>query len=196
MNAIRQQLGVCPQHDVLWDDLTSREHFSLFGALKGMTENDIHQATHTLLSDVSLLKAADRPVRTFSGGMKRRLSVALSFLGSPKIVFLDEPSSGMDPYIRRDLWNLILRMRQNRVILMTTHSMEEADILASKIAVMVDGKVRAVGSPIELKNRFAGYNIKLSVAVESSARLSQMIQSELRMFCLNCRRRTFLFKLT
>lgn len=92
MDAIRKQLGVCPQHDILWDDLTANEHFALFGALKGMNEEEIQTASHSLLTDVSLSKYADRPVRTFSGGMKRRLSVALSFLGSPRIVFLDEPS--------------------------------------------------------------------------------------------------------
>lgn len=95
----------------------------------------------------------------------------------------------MDPYVRRDLWNLILRMRHNRVILMTTHSMEEADILASKIAVMVDGKVRAVGSPIELKNRYAGYNIKLSLRVADDNGDQSMLNS---LIALHLRKSLFL----
>ena len=88
------------------------------------------------------LQVANHRVKTFSGGMKRRLSVALSFLGDPCVIFLDEPTTGMDPKIRRDVWNLILRMKQNRVMIMTTHSMEEADILGDTVAIMANGQLK------------------------------------------------------
>ena len=88
------------------------------------------------------LQVADHRVKTFSGGMKRRLSVALSFLGDPRVIFLDEPTTGMDPKIRRDVWNLILRMKKDRVMIMTTHSMEEADILGDTIAIMANGQLK------------------------------------------------------
>ena len=88
------------------------------------------------------MQVANHRVKTFSGGMKRRLSVALSFLGNPCVIFLDEPTTGMDPKIRRDVWNLILRMKKNRVMIMTTHSMEEADILGDTIAIMANGQLK------------------------------------------------------
>lgn len=121
MSQIRQLIGVCPQHDILWQELTPRQHFELFGMLKGLGRQERRAECEALLSDVKLDKNIDQPVQTFSGGMKRRLSVALAFIGQPRIVFLDEPSTGMDPCVRRELWNLILRMRENRLIIMTTH---------------------------------------------------------------------------
>ena len=96
-----------------------------------------HYTHHRYCSQV-----ANHRVKTFSGGMKRRLSVALSFLGDPHVIFLDEPTTGMDPKIRRDVWNLILRMKQDRVMIMTTHSMEEADILGDNIAIMANGQLK------------------------------------------------------
>ena len=88
------------------------------------------------------MQVANHRVKTFSGGMKRRLSVAMSLLGDPKVMFLDEPTTGMDPKIRRAIWNLILRMKKDKVIIMTTHSMEEADILGDNIAIMANGQLK------------------------------------------------------
>lgn len=166
MSSIRPLLGVCPQHDVLWPDLTAREHIRLFGALKNVVSHNLDMLAYCLLSDVGLSEVVDRPVETYSGGMKRRLSVALSFIGNPKIVILDEPTTGTDPYVRREIWNLILRMRPGRVIVMTTHSMQEADVLGDKVALMEDGSLKVVGTSTGLKNRFAGYLI--TAAVESA----------------------------
>lgn len=123
IDQIRKSLGLCSQFEILWDELTAREHLQLYAELKGMPRAEIRTCVENLLSDVQLLKVADKTVGTFSGGMKRRLSVSISFVGDPKLVILDEPTSGMDPYVRRDIWNLILRMRKGRSILMTTHSM-------------------------------------------------------------------------
>lgn len=99
---------------------------------------------------------------SFSGGMKRRLSVAISAIGNPRIMFLDEPTTGMDPVSRRDVWTLIQKLKRNKVIVLTTHAMEEADVLSDRIAVIVDGKIKCVGTPLQLKNNYGdGYRMSI-----------------------------------
>jgi len=102
----------------------------------------------------------DQPAGSYSGGMKRRLSVAISTIGDPKIVFMDEPTTGMDPLNRRHVWAFIEQFKKGRVIVLTTHSMEEADILGDEIAIMATSKLRAIGTSIHLKNKFGtGYRL-------------------------------------
>ena len=111
-----------------------------------------------LLARVQLTDFAQQPTTSFSGGMKRRLSVAISFVGDPTVIFLDEPTTGLDPLSRSRVWKLIQEMKEDRVVLLTTHSMEEADVLSDTIAILATGRMRASGTPLFLKNRFgAGY---------------------------------------
>jgi ATP-binding cassette, subfamily A (ABC1), member 3 len=98
----------------------------------------------------------NKKVKDYSLGNKRKLSVALAFIGSPQIVLLDEPSSGMDPSMRRTLWNEITKLREDRVVILTTHSMEEADALCSRIGILTNGELKCVGSSQHLKNKFGG----------------------------------------
>jgi ABC-type multidrug transport system, ATPase component len=121
----------------------------------------------TRLKEVNLLDVKKARAGTFSGGMKRRLSMAIAFTGNPKIVFLDEPTTGMDPKNRRYIWDLVLRMKKGRVIILTTHAMEEADILSDRIAVIVDGMLKCIGTPLYLKNRF-GDGYRLSIVTSAS----------------------------
>ncbi len=101
-------------------------------------------------------------VGTYSGGMKRRLSVAISAIGNPRIIFLDEPTTGMDPVSRRDVWALIQDLKKDKTIVLTTHAMEEADILADRIAVVAEGRLKCVGTPLNLKNTFGdGYRVMI-----------------------------------
>ena len=101
-------------------------------------------------------------VGSYSGGMKRRLSVAISAIGNPKIIFFDEPTTGMDPVSRRAVWELMQDLKKDKTIILTTHAMEEADVLADRIAVVVDGMLKCVGSPLNLKNTFGdGYRISM-----------------------------------
>lgn len=103
-------------------------------------------------------------VRTFSGGMKRRLSMTIAGMNEPDVVFLDEPTTGMDPVSRRQIWDMILELKKNKVVLLTTHSMEEADILSDRIAIMVDGNIKCVGTSLMLKNQYGkGYRLNLIV---------------------------------
>ncbi|OQR99789.1 ATP-binding Cassette (ABC) Superfamily [Achlya hypogyna] len=159
LGAMRQFLGVCPQHDILYDDLTVREHLRFYAHVKGHYDTATVDA---MLQEVGLTDKADVKSSALSGGMKRKLSVGIALIGNSSVVFLDEPSSGMDPYSRRSMWDLLLRNRANRVMILTTHYMEEADVLGDRIAIMAEGQLRCAGSSLFLKNRFgAGYTLTL-----------------------------------
>jgi len=115
-----------------------------------------------MLRELSLEQYANQPAGTYSGGNKRKLSVACSLIGSPSIVFLDEPSTGMDPVSRRFMWNFISRTMQGRSVILTTHSMEECEALCQRIAIMVNGQLKCLGSANHLKSKFGqGYQLDL-----------------------------------
>ncbi|KAJ3687336.1 hypothetical protein LUZ61_016500 [Rhynchospora tenuis] len=167
MANIRRMIGVCPQFDILWDALTAVEHLALFASIKGLPHTEIKAVVEKSLAEVKLTHAANVRAGSFSGGMKRRLSVAIALIGDPKLVFLDEPTTGMDPITRRHVWDIIEDAKKGRAIVLTTHSMEEADILSDRIAIMAKGKFRCIGTSIRLKSRFGtGYiaNINFSAA--------------------------------
>eukprot|EP00743_Colponemidia_sp_Colp-15_P004647 GILK01005008.1.p1 GENE.GILK01005008.1~~GILK01005008.1.p1 ORF type:complete len:2608 (-),score=498.63 GILK01005008.1:139-7962(-) len=162
MPDIRKSLGVCPQHDVLFPDLTVREHLWLYAAFKGMKRADIKQAIEQKIADVGLTEKRDVLSKNLSGGMKRKLSVAIALIGDSKLVILDEPTSGMDPFSRRSTWNILKNNKEGRVIILTTHFMDEADILGDRIAIMGDGKLQCCGSSLYLKSRFGvGYCLSM-----------------------------------
>jgi ABC-type multidrug transport system ATPase subunit len=129
MHKIRKLMGVCPQHDILFHELTAREHIELYAGLKGVDSSSWDSIVTERLGAVRLLKVVDNPVGTYSGGMKRRLSVVIASIGDPQIVFLDEPTTGMDPVNRRHVWSFIEKFKKDRVVILTTHSMEEADVV-------------------------------------------------------------------
>ncbi|KAI9916016.1 hypothetical protein PsorP6_007033 [Peronosclerospora sorghi] len=161
-NELRQIMGVCPQHDVLFNELTVEEHLLLFGTMKRVPSESLQAEVERMIREVGLVEKRKIAARKLSGGQKRKLSVALAFMGDSKLVFLDEPTSGMDPYSRRFTWNLLQRNRDDRVIVLTTHFMDEADILGDRIAIMAEGQLCCVGSSLFLKNRFgAGYNLTM-----------------------------------
>uniref|UniRef100_A0A0G4HZ59 ABC transporter domain-containing protein n=1 Tax=Chromera velia CCMP2878 TaxID=1169474 RepID=A0A0G4HZ59_9ALVE len=160
MLAIRNMTGMCPQHDFLLPTLTVMEHLELFGGVKGLSLQSIKTEGRRLLLRLGLLEKESALSRTLSGGQRRKLSVAIALIGGSKVVFLDEPSTGMDPRSRRDLWDLVRDEKNGRVVVLTTHSMEEADYLGDRIAIMADGRVECCGSSMFLKNRYgAGYTL-------------------------------------
>ncbi|KAK9728380.1 hypothetical protein K7432_001166 [Basidiobolus ranarum] len=176
IDIIRGMLGVCPQHDILFDDLTAAEHIELYAGLKGVPRKEIPGLVKSRLEAVRLWKVANKRSEAYSGGMKRRLSVVISTLGDPKIVFMDEPTTGMDPVNRRHVWSFIEKFKQNRVIILTTHSMEEADVLGDRIAIMALGRLSALGNSIQLKNKFgAGYRISMVVHPEHNAQVRSIV---------------------
>ncbi|KAG3111793.1 ABC transporter A family member 1 [Phytophthora idaei] len=162
MDEMRRSLGICFQHDVLFPDLSVEEHLLFFGQIKGYANEELHAVAEKQIREVGLTEKRNSKPNDLSGGMKRKLSVAVSLLGDSSLVFLDEPTSGMDPYSRRSTWEILLNNRNDRVMVLTTHFMDEADILGDRIAIMAEGEMRCCGSSLFLKNRFgAGYNLTL-----------------------------------
>ena len=158
MSTIRKNLGVCPQHDILYPDLTVREHLRLFGKFKGVPASKLEAEIDEMIREVGLVEKRNELSKNLSGGMKRKLSVGIAFIGGSSVVLLDEPTSGMDPFSRRFTWNVIRKMREGRTIILTTHFMDEADLLGDRIAIMADGKLRCAGSSLFLKQQFGvGY---------------------------------------
>lgn len=138
MRLVHKQIGYCPQFDALLTDLTGRETLKIFALLRGIPKNEIEEITNKLGSELGFSKHIDKKVGAFSGGNKRKLSTALALLGDPSLIFLDEPTTGMDPSAKRQLWNMINKVRNSgRSIVLTSHSMEECEALCTKLAIMV-----------------------------------------------------------
>jgi len=161
MDAIYDAMGVCPQHDLLWETLTGREHLLFYGRLKGLEGDDLSRAVEAGLRSVNLWNGGvmDKAAKQYSGGMKRRLSVAISLMGDPLVVYLDEPSTGLDPASRRNLWDVVRAAKRGRAIVLTTHSMEEAETLCDRLGIFVDGRLVCVGNPKEVTSRYGGYYV-------------------------------------
>jgi ABC-type multidrug transport system ATPase subunit len=161
MDAIYNMMGVCPQHDLLWETLTGREHLLFYGRLKGLEGEVLAKAVEQGLRAVNLWNGgvADKAAKQYSGGMKRRLSVAISLVGDPLVVYLDEPSTGLDPASRRNLWDVVRASKKGRAIVLTTHSMEEAETLCDRLGIFVDGRLVCVGNPKEVTSRYGGYYV-------------------------------------
>jgi ABC-2 type transport system ATP-binding protein len=160
-NGVRFAMGVIPQALTSDPELTAVENMEVHAKLYGVPRQKRGQIIHDLLSDVDLLKFKDALVRTFSGGMRRRLEIARGLIHSPKILFLDEPTTGLDPVSRTNVWQMIraLRERSELTILITTHYMDEADKLCDRIAIVDHGKLVALDTPPALKASVPGSNV-------------------------------------
>ncbi|XP_065674630.1 ATP-binding cassette sub-family A member 2 isoform X2 [Hydra vulgaris] len=157
-----KNLGWCPQNNVLFDRLTVEEHILFYGGLKGLSRQIIHAEIERFLTDVGLEKKRNELSCNLSGGMKRKLSIALAFIGKSKVIILDEPTSGVDPYARRGIWDLILKYKAGRTILLSTHYMDEADALGDRISILSNGKLKCSGSSLFLKQHFTkGYRLTI-----------------------------------
>ncbi|XP_072945673.1 uncharacterized protein ldd [Epargyreus clarus] len=157
------RLGVCPQHDVLFEQLTAREHVQLYAQLKARAAlQHVREEVDSILRVLSLGAAADERASRLSGGTRRRLCVALAFVARPALVSLDEPTAGVDPAARREIWSMIMKLRENRTILLTTHHLDEAELLSDQIVIMHKGQIHTIGSPIDIK-RSLGSGYKLTV---------------------------------
>uniref|UniRef100_A0A8C3RDR9 ATP-binding cassette sub-family A member 2 n=1 Tax=Cyanoderma ruficeps TaxID=181631 RepID=A0A8C3RDR9_9PASS len=167
MDKIRKNLGMCPQHNVLFDRLTVEEHLWFYSQLKSMAEEEIRKEMDKMIEDLELSNKRHCQVQTLSGGMKRKLSVAIAFVGGSRAVILDEPTAGVDPYARRAIWDLILKYKPGRTILLSTHHMDEADLLGDRIAIISHGKLKCCGSPLFLKSTY-GDGYKLTVYCPSA----------------------------
>ncbi|XP_031410623.1 retinal-specific phospholipid-transporting ATPase ABCA4 [Meleagris gallopavo] len=169
MDSIRQRLGMCPQYNILFNHLTVAEHILFYSQLKGRSRDEAEQELEMMLEDMGLSHKRNEEAQNLSGGMQRKLSVAIAFVGEAKVVVLDEPTSGVDPYSRRSIWDLLLKYRSGRTIILSTHHMDEADILGDRIAIISQGKIFCSGSPVFLKNCFgSGFYLTLVRKVKNT----------------------------
>lgn len=153
---VRLSLGLCPQHNVLWPELTALETALFWARLKGAPRPSELAAARAALEAVGLAEAERRLAADLSGGMKRRLCLAAALASDPAVVFLDEPSAGLDPYTRRQMWEVLDRARAGRLLVLTTHAMDEAELLSTRIAIIARGRLQCVGPQSYLRRRFGG----------------------------------------
>uniref|UniRef100_A0A4W6FEQ1 ATP binding cassette subfamily A member 4 n=1 Tax=Lates calcarifer TaxID=8187 RepID=A0A4W6FEQ1_LATCA len=154
MEIVRSSMGMCPQYNILFKHLTVEEHILFYSLLKGRTQAEAKREVEDMLVDLGLPHKRDDEAQNLSGGMQRKLSVAMAFVGGSKVVILDEPTSGVDPYSRRSIWDLLLKYRNGRTVILSTHHMDEADLLSDRIAIISKGQLHCCGSPLFLKNCF------------------------------------------
>uniref|UniRef100_F6TE27 ABC transporter domain-containing protein n=1 Tax=Ciona intestinalis TaxID=7719 RepID=F6TE27_CIOIN len=173
MLKIRQMTGVCPQHNILMDRLSVLEHLNLFAGIKGIPQEQQEAEIDRVLKLVDLEDQAETFSNKLSGGQKRKLSVGIAIIGDPKILILDEPTAGMDPYSRHKLWDVLRSRKEGRITLLTTHFMDEADILADRKAILSKGQLRCVGSSLFLKNKY-GVGYHLGIVTKSSNKVEDI----------------------
>ncbi len=160
-NDVRKSIGVIPQALTSDLDLSARENMSIYAKLYSIPREQARRMIDELLAAVDLIQWRDKPLKLFSGGMRRRLEIARGLVHSPRIFFLDEPTTGLDPISRVAVWEMLSRLKRERdlTILMTTHYMDEADKLCDRIAIVDHGKLAALDSPLKLKASIPGQNV-------------------------------------
>eukprot|EP00475_Leptophrys_vorax_P042571 TRINITY_DN8020_c0_g3_i1.p1 TRINITY_DN8020_c0_g3~~TRINITY_DN8020_c0_g3_i1.p1 ORF type:complete len:732 (+),score=84.28 TRINITY_DN8020_c0_g3_i1:161-2197(+) len=180
MDEIYSIMGVCPQHDLLWEQLTGREHLLFYGRLKNLHGGDLEAAVVDSLKRMNLFAGGvgDKQAGQYSGGMKRRLSVAISLIGKPPVVYMDEPSTGLDPASRNNLWAVVKEAKKDSAIVLTTHSMEEAEVLCDRLGIFVNGQFECIGNPLQLTSRYGGsYVFTITTPVEEEEAAAGLAKS-------------------
>jgi len=180
--AVRRVIGYVPQESGIDRRATGRENLQLQGRVYGMRRADLRRRIDELLEIVGIADAADRTVDGYSGGMRRRLDVALGLVHRPRVLFLDEPTTGLDPEARVSMWEEVGRLaaQESLTILLTTHYLEEADELADRLAIVSQGKVVAEGTPNELKSRLSGDAVHVELAdgrVNDARRVLEQVEA-------------------
>lgn len=169
----KSSIGICFQQNVLFDHLTVREHIEFYNILKGLSLDAANLEADNLIKSLNFQEKSNVYSSKLSGGMKRKLSLAIALCGNSKIVLIDEVSSGVDPTTQRDLWKLLQEEKKGRTILLTTHSMMEAEVLADEVAVFCEGNLKGYGTVSELKEKFCN-SFKLTCQTEKSCDQSEI----------------------
>ncbi|UCB42991.1 MAG: ATP-binding cassette domain-containing protein [Dehalococcoidales bacterium] len=150
--AVKKVIDVSPQETAIAEYLNARENLSLMGGIHGIEKELVKKRSEELLEMMGLTNRSKERVKKYSGGMKRRLSIAMALVSDPQVLFLDEPTLGLDPQSRRSVWEYIAELKGQKTIVLTTHYLEEADALADRVAIIDEGKIIALGTPRELKD--------------------------------------------
>lgn len=164
INKVQELIGYCPQFDLLWNDLSVEEHLYFYSRLKNVRSEDAHSNVQKTLQDIKLENFRHFLVKELSGGMKRRLSLGISIVGNPSIVFLDEPTTGLDPENKRQIWEILSNCKENKCMILTTHLMEEAEVLSDRIGIIVNGQLKCLGTQFKLKKVYGkGFKLVLNL---------------------------------
>ena len=169
-------IGVSPQETAISERLNSWENLTVIGKIHGMSSNEVKRRSGELLKLMGLMERGKDRVGKFSGGMKRRLSIAMAMVHDPSILFLDEPTLGLDPQARRVTWEHIAQLKGRKTVLLTTHYMEEADFLSDRVAIIDEGRIVAVGTPNQLKTKL----IKTPAIIISAENITPEIMQGLK----------------
>ncbi|MFC1926418.1 ATP-binding cassette domain-containing protein [Chloroflexota bacterium] len=157
--AVKKVIDVSPQETAIAEHLNAWENLSLLGGIHGIGKEEVKKRSEELLEMMGLTNRAKDKVRKYSGGMKRRLSIAMALVSDPKVLFLDEPTLGLDPQSRRSIWEHMAKLKGKKTIVLTTHYLEEANTLADRIAIIDEGKIVALGTPHELKESISDMQV-------------------------------------
>ncbi|GAB3170476.1 ABC-2 type transport system ATP-binding protein [Micromonospora palomenae] len=176
---VRRRIGYVAQGGSTWDESTAREELVLHARMYGIAKAEAHRRAARALDAFQLTEYADRKCKTYSGGQRRRVEIALGIIHEPKIVFLDEPTTGLDPQSRAHMWDEIRRLRtEGMTVFITTHYLDEADALCDRIAIMDHGEVVAEGTPAELKREISGDVVLVGLDVASTPQAAQLLDGE------------------
>ncbi|KAJ6235594.1 atp-binding cassette transporter subfamily a abca [Anaeramoeba flamelloides] len=176
MNEIHTLMSVCPQHDILWGDQSGEETLEFYARMHGFKNEKLDKRVKKTLEEVGLYDDRKKLIKEYSGGMKRRISVACALITNPQVIFLDEPTTGLDPASKRQVWDVIRKARKKKSIILTTHSMEEADSLCDRIGIMANGILRTIGESQELKTRFGkGFKFMVHCSLEDEERVKKFV---------------------
>ncbi|XP_037645999.1 uncharacterized protein abca12 isoform X4 [Sebastes umbrosus] len=167
---VRRELGVCMQYDVLFEHMTTKEHLLLYGQIKApqWSPKELHEQVRTILEETDMYAHRHKRVGTLSGGMKRKLSISIAFIGGSRLVVLDEPTTGVDPCSRRNIWDIVIQYKKHRTVIMSTHHLDEAEVLSDRIAFLERGGLKCCGSPFYLKDKLGqGYKLTLTKKMQN-----------------------------
>ena len=176
LDEVKKLVNISPQDTSVASRLTVRENLEFIAGIYGADRKKQREKADEMIQYFHLQEVADRRAKVLSGGWQRKLSIAMALITEPQIIFLDEPTLGLDVLARRELWEVIRRMKEKITIILTTHYMEEAESLSDKVAVMVDGRIKAMGSVEELKEQTGADNLEeafVRIAQETSVRIAQ-----------------------
>jgi ABC-type multidrug transport system ATPase subunit len=178
---IHKLIGYCGQYDAFVDELTGRETLTFYARCRGIRSEKIPSLVLKLSNDFDFTKHLDKQCRYFSGGNKRKLSTAVALIGDPQIIYLDEPTSFMDPLVKRKFWHQIAKLRDSgKTIILSSHSMDEVEVLCTRIGIMTNGEMKCLGSPQYLKGKF-GKTVVVTLKLKKSE-ANEQTKNEVKRF--------------
>lgn len=177
LEAIQLEIGYCPQFPLLFNELSVESNLLFYSRLKGIPRSMEYENVKRILKKVKLLSLGSNAiVSSLSGGMRQRLSLAVSLIGSPSVLLLDEPTSDLDPTSKRAIWDILSEIKEDKSIILTTHSLEEAEVLCNRIGIISHGQLQCLGTPSDMKTKFgSGY----SLIVTFDSKLKQKVKDEI-----------------